>query len=239
MKYARKRITRRRSKKKTSPKMYFGPNVHDSIVTYQGLESPKEKEKIYVDDIRPAFDKLSENLIFIHGFAKNHDSYDTLKSDCVSFLYEALNKFDASRGTKAFSYFNVVAKNWLIIQSKKASKSLKRDVRIDDYNYLNARDKYSIESYKFMPPQDEIMMKEQTPDEILKLMAEIKRKLTNQNEIACINAIITLFNKIDDLDFLSEKIPSLLFNFANKSFMSIFFNEAKSIMFLFQLMIHL
>ena len=49
------------------------------------------------------------------------------------------------------------------------------------------------------------MMTNQTPEEISRLMLDIKKKLTNQNEIACINAIITLFKKIDDLDFLNKR----------------------------------
>ena len=205
MKKVKKTTRVRRKRGKSKSRMYFGPEIHDSIVEYQKLENEKEKEKTYVESIRPAFDKLSENLIFIHGFAKNHDSYETLKSDCVTFLYETLSKFDSTRGTKAFSYFNVVAKNWLIIQSKKASKSLRRDIRIDDYHHLNARDKYAIESYKIEPSQDEIMMKNQSTDEISKLMIEIKRKVSNPNEVACIDAIITLFKKIEDLDFLNKR----------------------------------
>ena len=65
---------------------------------------------------------LSENLIFIHGFAKDKEHFTVLKSDCVSFLYETLEKFDRDRGSKAFSYFNVCAKNFLIIRSKKDAK---------------------------------------------------------------------------------------------------------------------
>ena len=46
-------------------------------------------------------------------FAKDPVMFQTLKLDCVTFLYETLEKFDPARGSKAFSYFNVCAKNFL------------------------------------------------------------------------------------------------------------------------------
>ena len=112
---------RRRTRKrgKTNPlKLYFHSGTQDAIVAYQKSPDRKEKERLYVTDIMPAFEKLVENLINIHKFSSLHDSYDDLKNDCVNFLFETIGKFDSTRGTNAFSYFNVVAKNWLIIKTK-------------------------------------------------------------------------------------------------------------------------
>ena len=87
---------------------------------------------MYTDIIREALEKLSENLIYVYGFHKQHDNVDVLKQDCVINLYETLHKFDASKGHRAFSYFNVVAKHWLIIHSRKKNKRQYRMVSIDD-----------------------------------------------------------------------------------------------------------
>ena len=107
-----------KQKKKKNP--YFGKDAHNAVVEYQSTDVREEKHKIYDDKIRPSFEKLAENLIFIHGFSTSKSHFDVLKSDTVSFLYEILEKFDPSRGSKAFSYFNVCAKNFLIIQSKRS-----------------------------------------------------------------------------------------------------------------------
>ena len=201
------KVRRRRIKrsKGTSPKMYFGIDEHNSIVEFQATEDLAVKEKIYVEKILPAFDKLAENLIFIHGFAKQHASYEDLKNDCVTFLYETLHKFDASRGTKAFSYFNVVAKNWLIIQSKKKTKITKRQVSLEEILTLSEEDINSVQTYNVVPPQDQKIIKEQAMEDLFKMMEKIKSRLNGENEIACINAIITLFAKIDDLDLLNKR----------------------------------
>jgi len=201
----KKKVVRRRRRGKSKKKMYFGPETDQAILKFQQEEERKEKEKIYCEVIRPSFEKLAENLIFIHGFAKIHGNYELLKHDCVSFLYETLEKFDASRGTKAFSYFNVVAKNWLIINSKKNIKRRNKHVSLEDFNYLSPGDKLSIESYSVLPSQEDVMIGKEKIDDIMKTLDEIRGRVTNKNEIACIQAIKSLFERIDDLDFLNKR----------------------------------
>jgi len=193
-------------KVKKKKKMYFGKDAHQAIVDYQNATKEQDRNEIYTHKIKPSFEKLSENLIFIHGFAgKDYSLIDSLKYDCVSFLYETLEKFDPSKGSKAFSYFNVVAKNWLIIQSKKRVKKEMRHVSLADYNHLSRRDKATISHYKVIPSQEKLMIIKQNKEMIKVLLKEIRGRLTNQNEIACTDAIITLFNKIDELDFLNKR----------------------------------
>ena len=195
-----------KTKKKGKKKPYFGKDAHQAIIDYQTTECKEEKNKIYYNKIKPSFEKLAENLIFIHGFASSdYSMVEVMKNDCVSFLYETLEKFDVSRGTKAFSYFNVVAKNWLIIQSKKRVKNRNRHVSMSDFNVLSRTDKASIENYQIIPSQETLMIMKQNREMLDVLFLKIKNRLTNQNEIACVNAIITLFNKIDELDFLNKR----------------------------------
>ena len=138
------------TKKKKKP--YFGKDAHLAIVNYQNTKCKIEKNKIYTDSIRPSFNKLAENLIFIHGFSTDKDHFDILRSDCVSFLFEILQKFDPSKGSKAFSYFNVCAKNFLIIQNKKRTKRKYRNVSLED-ECLSTLEKNEIEHYQVIPSQ--------------------------------------------------------------------------------------
>ena len=200
-----KKKTRRVRRKGAKKNMYFNADTHAAIVHYQGEDCQDKKSEIYVADILPAFNKLVENLIFIHGFAKINGSYEDLRNDCVSFLYETLHKFDASRGTKAFSYFNVVAKNWLIIRSKQKMKSNRRHVSIDDQTSLSASDQIKIENYSVSPAQDYRMMLKESKENLTAMMIEIRKKLNSDNELACMDAIITLFEKVDELDLLNKR----------------------------------
>jgi len=202
-----KKKKRRRPRRKTTGqrKPYFGTEVHDAIVVYQGLEDLKEREKIYITTIVPALEKLVENLIFVYGFKKGADSYENLKNDCVEFLYQTLDKFDATRGTKAFSYFNVVAKNWLIITSKKRLKNLKRHVNIDDASSFSRRESESFDLFNRVDSPDVMSIKRELVTSISKMLNEIKGNLVNENERLCIESIIRLFDNIDDLDLLNKR----------------------------------
>ena len=196
--------TIRRGKRK-SKNNYFNQNTHDSIRCYQQAESSSEKHKIYVESILPAFDKLAENLIFIHKFAKTPDAFERKKTDCVTFLYETLHKFDPDRGTKAFSYFNVVAKNWLIIQSKKDTKHMKRVLSIEAIEEATGAEISFHESFRIEPSQEKAMIRRESKKDLEELLSQIKQSLKTEKEIACIDAIISLFERVDDLELLNKR----------------------------------
>jgi hypothetical protein len=202
MKKKLRKIKRRKGGKSN---LYFDINTHNAIIKFQNTEEQDEREKIYIKEIEPSFNKLVENLIFIHGFSKPFGSHESLKNDCITFLYETLGKFDHTRGSKAFSYFNVVAKNWLIIQSKKKIKNNRRHISIDDVLSLNQSDLLAIETHKTVPSQDSMMIKAEAIESLFLMMEKIKDRLNNENEISCMEAIITLFKNIDDLDLLNKR----------------------------------
>jgi len=199
-----KKKTVKKAKKTTKKKPYFGKEAHAAVVDYQLTDLREEKNKIYASKIRPSFEKLTENLIFIHGFSKDKEHFQVLKADCVSFLFQILEKFDVSKGSKAFSYFNVCAKNFLIIQSKKRAKRKGRIISIDD-ECLSNRDKSSIENFQTLNSQETELIKAEDTKILFEMLAKIKGKLTNANEIKCCDAIISVFQKINDLDYLNKR----------------------------------
>ena len=198
----RKKIRRRR---KGTSKLYFDENTQAAIAEFKVADDLAERHALYTEKIMPAFDKLCENLIFIYGFASPRDPYETLKNDCVSFLYEKIDKWDPDRGTKAFSYFNVVAKNWLIGNSNKVRKLRRRNTSLADTALMSKPDREALLRYDVAPAPDEAMLKELFKKEVLTLMHEIKTRVTGENELQCINAIITVFESVDDLDFLNKR----------------------------------
>ena len=210
----KKKIRRRKS----GAKMYFDATTQESIQLYQTLEKEKENQKekvaqakekeqkaVYSEHIMPAFNKLAENLIFVYGFISPQDDYATLKNDCVTFLYETINKWSPERGTKAFSYFNVVAKNWLIMNSRKSKKRASRTVSLSDITNLSIEERRCLMNYDFVAPPDELLIQRGLRDEILKILEKIQGKIKGVKELSCIEAIITVFKNIDQLDFLNKR----------------------------------
>lgn len=109
---------------------YFTADTDRAIASFKNTDNVLEKNKIFDAEIRPAFEKLIENLIYVYRYY-NIDDTETLKNDCLANLYENINKFDPNRGTKGFSYFNVVAKNWFIYKSREKANRSRTDIQFD------------------------------------------------------------------------------------------------------------
>lgn len=216
-----KKSKRRIKRAKKSKRYYFDANTQRAIELYQSSNDTAEKERLYVEKILPAFDELVESLIRIYKFTGLYDSHDDLKNDCITFLYETLYKFDPTRAKKAFSYFNVVAKNWLIVRSKKRQTSIKKIVSLDVMPE-SGRDNYdrissptdgaqyvpvnaSLAEQFTVPGQDVQMETDEMITQLMKMFVTIREKLTNENEIRCIDAIITLFEDREKLPILKKR----------------------------------
>ena len=115
-------------KKKAKKKLYFGLEVQDAIIRYNDLDPEKDqakRNKIYSEEIHYAFDKLCENIINTFKFEYFDDVYIDVKQEVLSFLVMNVHKYDHTKGSKAFSYFSVVAKNYLILHNNANYKKLK------------------------------------------------------------------------------------------------------------------
>ena len=145
-----KKLIKRKPRGGAKPsEFYFNSDTQAAIVAYKIEQNLNKRNELYLKEILPAFDKLVENLINVYGFQIQYESKADLQSECVEFLYGVITKFDASKGTKAFSYFNVVAKNWLIIKSKQSVRNIHVFTSIDDTEALSFlfREEYRL-NYK-------------------------------------------------------------------------------------------
>lgn len=185
--------------------LYFDSETQRAIESFQQAGDNETRHALYLDKIMPAFDKLVESLIFIYGFASPNEPIEHMKNDCVTFLYESLHKFDATRGTKAFSYFNVVARNWLVISSKNRQKKVRRFVSIEDLKESKSAEAEMYHSTMIGSTPEDQMVEAGHRDVILETMRKIKKMLNQTHEQACIDAIITVFEQLDDLDFLNKR----------------------------------
>lgn len=185
--------------------LYFDSETQRAIEQFQLSTENEVRHGLYLTKIMPAFDKLVESLIFIYGFASPNEPMEHMKNDCVTFLYESLHKFDATRGTKAFSYFNVVARNWLVISSKNRQKKVKRFVSIEDLKESKSAEAEMYRNSQIGSTPEDQMIEALKRDSILEVLKKIKKLLNQVHEHACMDAIITVFEQIDDLDFLNKR----------------------------------
>jgi len=115
-------------------KMYFTPVTEAAIVAYNIDEDRKKRNRIYKEHIHYPLYKMAENLIHRFKFYYMDGSPEDVKYEVISFLLEKLNKYTPDKG-RAFSYFSIVAKNYLILHNNNNYKKLKQtdDESVTDY----------------------------------------------------------------------------------------------------------
>ena len=97
-------------------KMYFTDETEQAIVQFNKMDDLDEREIIFREKIHPAIDKLAENIINRFKFPYINGNFEDIKNQVVSFLVLNLHKYTENKG-KAFSYFSVVAKNYLVLHN--------------------------------------------------------------------------------------------------------------------------
>src|SRR6056300_1602164 len=121
-------MPRKRAAKKKN--MYFTQVHEKAIIDFSSTNDLKVREKLYVDIIQPVFSQMVDKIVFTYRFTSLPD-IDDLREECKGWLVTILAKFDPNKGSKAFSYFSVVTKNWFIHKVKKNKKKLEREVSLD------------------------------------------------------------------------------------------------------------
>jgi len=113
-----------------SKRQYFTEDTELAIIEYLASEDQAERNRIYNSRIHHSFYKLAENLIHTFKFYYTEvDDLEDLKHEVICFLLEKLHYFKVGKG-KAFSYFSIVGKNYLILYNNKnyAKKKGKADL---------------------------------------------------------------------------------------------------------------
>lgn len=192
-------------KKKRRPRTknnYFTKVHEEAIVKYANSTSRQEKSQLYMTLIQPAFDEMVNKIIFTYKF-NNLPNIDYLRDDCKIWLTTILDKYDPKKGSKAFSYFSVVTKNWFIHKVKTNSKKLRRQVSYESIIETGGQDSLgaasNTEEYVSLRVEQEFWAN---------LLSQIDSWDTGklkQNEKMVLEAVKVLVHNIDDIEIFNKK----------------------------------
>lgn len=116
--------------RKARSKRYFTQITEMAINAYNGCDDQKLKNKIYNRFIDYPFNKLVENVIHTYKTYYFNVSYEDVKANVVAFLNEKIHKFNGDNG-RAFSYFTVVARNYLFNENNQNYARMKAHTNVD------------------------------------------------------------------------------------------------------------
>lgn len=120
---------------------YFSKDHEQAILDYCSTKDNVIRTHLYVTYIEPAFSEMVDKIVFTYRFTTLPD-IEFLRQDCKIWLTTILDKFDPTSGSKAFSYFSVITKNWFIHKVKKTAEQNRRELLYDDI--LNVTDHDSL-----------------------------------------------------------------------------------------------
>ena len=127
-------------RKPSTNKYYFTLETEQAIIAYNESTDDAERSRIYKAHIKQPFDKLAENIIHTFKFYYFDMPIEDVKNEVIAFMTEKLHKFTKGKG-KAFSYFSIIAKNYLIVNNNdnydKFKNSDTPDVIDDRRNVIN------------------------------------------------------------------------------------------------------
>ena len=160
---------------------------------------------------------LSENILKTYsnryGFDRIEMKYENLAYDCVAEIYVKLRYFDPSKGTKAFSYFGTLVKNYLILASMKVSNKGKKKSNIEDFVNIEMENNFNF----YEEDNADCVIAKEEGDQKAKVHMEDLRAILIDNEFTdietdVINTFLVLYENCDNLDFYNKKYIYVLMN---------------------------
>jgi hypothetical protein len=184
-------------------KQYFTKDTEDAIIEYNSIEDKRTKDKIYKERIQPAFSKLAEIVYNKWKFTYFDDQPEDVMAEVVAFMIEKIHMYRAGKG-KAFSYFTIVARNYLILNNNANYK------RYKDTDILSGMpESWDTENYF----REEVRNDEhRTFNKRMLLYWDkyLEMHFTKKRDIQIADAILELFRRAEYIENFNKKSLYLL-----------------------------
>tara|TARA_R110000824_G_scaffold139029_1_gene303984 strand:- start:6007 stop:6717 length:711 start_codon:yes stop_codon:yes gene_type:complete len=192
----------KKRRRKAKKRLYFGPEHEAAIIKYVISTDLTEKTQLYRFLIQPAFSELVDKIVFTYKFT-TLPNIDYLRDDCKLWLTTILDKYDHNRGSKAFSYFSVITKNWFIHKVKVNRKEARTKIQLDDAVKIIEEQRVVVQhAYEKKRTEREFWT------HLLKfvdIMISDPEVVKNENDKKVVMAIFQILREPDELEILNKK----------------------------------
>ena len=182
---------------------YFTEDTEKAIIAFNKSSDQKERDKLYAEHIHYSFYKLAENVLNTWGFTYFDDDKEDIKFEVISFLLEKIHKFEEGKG-KAFSYFTIAARNYLILNNNSNYKRFKATAQISEMP-----ESWDLENdFKQTTHNEEFKTFNQRMLEYWDI--NINREFTKKRDIQIADAVLELFRRAEFIESFNKKSLYLL-----------------------------
>ena len=189
--------------RKRKNKIYFSQDTENAIIEYNKSTDFARRNKIYVESIQYAFEKLAENILNTFKFSYFDVPKSDIQMEVVSTLIEKIHMFQEGKG-KAFSYFSIVAKNHLILKNNGNYKRFKKTTPISEMpESWNPENDFKEEEFgEELNEFKELMLKYWDQN--------LTRVFTKKRDIQIADAVLELFRRSQHIENFNKKHLYLL-----------------------------
>lgn len=190
-------------------KMYFTPETEKAIVEYNKSTDEDERNTIFRERIHAPIDKLAENIINRFKFPYMNGNFEDVKNQVVSFLVLNLHKFTEDKG-KAFSYFSVVAKNYLVLHNNNSYRDELRSSYLVD---SSSDESFMLEEVLTTKPDAETSQRDTS--DFVELLVQywdfnLDRIFKKQRDREIANAVVELLKRANSIENFNKKALYIL-----------------------------
>ena len=154
---------------------------------------------MYVTLIAPALNEMVDKIIYTYKFT-TLPNIDVLKDECKIWLATILDKYDPSRGSKAFSYFSVITKNWFIHKVKKTAVDTRREI---DYNDIPKN--IEVQKLSVTNGYEENRLEKEYWEYLWVEINSWETEMMKPNEKKVYEAIKIILSNSDEIDIFNKK----------------------------------
>ena len=158
-------------------------------------EDAVERDKIYMDHLRYALDKMVESIIRKYKLYPKSLSYEDAHSDALSFLMIKFHKFKADKNKKSYSYYGTVCKHYLLGKLIKEDKKIKSILPYEDYSSFiedDEKNSYTIDS-------DSVDLNKFILGIASKIREEMEEKILSENERRVGESLVKILEEWDNI----------------------------------------
>lgn len=183
--------------KKKNKNLYFGKEHETAIIAYAKSDSLSERTKLYVELIEPCLSELVDKIVFTYKFT-SLPNINSLKEECKIWLTTVLSKYNSSKGSKAFSYFSIITKNYFIAKTKKNANQSFKEIQ---YETLPKE----LESRYFSSGDDTIRDAKEFWENLSIEVGTWDEKYSKEHEKKVLDAIKILMDSVEDIEIFNKK----------------------------------
>jgi hypothetical protein len=184
--------------------VYWTVEQERAIADFISEIDDDKKNEIFRKRLYKPLRKLVENIIFTYKLYRKDVEIRELEEDCMSFLITKMDRYDPSKGTRAFAFFGTIAKHYLMGEKKVSYKNLQININIEESNAeINLEED---EEDKKMDLESEKINVKVFRETIKKLEEKLENPKVLPNDKKVIEAIVFIFKRHEVINIYNKNL---------------------------------